>query len=135
MPVIREFRCNDCGTTFESMSQDPECPNCSAVEPERVFLTPPGIVSPQTARKDEIVRDLAQAHGMSDMSNAGGAPVRRPPAQNPATFSTDNRVVAQLQKIGAAGDGLSAVLPTLRNSSNPTWGVKAAKEPLRQGRR
>ena len=121
MPVIREYRCNDCGQLFESMSQDPECPTCSAEEPERVFLTPPGIKSPQTARSDAIVRDLAAAHGMSDMSNAGGAAVRRAPSQNPAQFTqpSDSQAMAVLGKLGNAGDGLSSVLPSLRAAGTP----------------
>lgn len=76
MPVIREYRCNDCGALFESMSQDPECPTCSGAEPERVFLTPPGIKSPQTAFKDETVKGLAADFGLSNMSNRDGQPVK-----------------------------------------------------------
>lgn len=77
MPVIREFLCGDCGKTFESMLSIEEvaCPQCSAPEPERVFLTPPAIKSPQTARKDEITKDLAQAYGLSNMSNRDGEAV------------------------------------------------------------
>lgn len=79
MPVIREFRCGDCGALFESMLplQEVECPKCSAQEAERVFITAPAIKSPQTARKDEITKDLAQTYGMSDMSNRDGAAVSR----------------------------------------------------------
>ena len=131
MPILKEYRCLDCGGLFESMSQDPECPTCSAEEPERVFLTPPGIKSPQTARKDEIVRDLAASHGFSDMTNAGGAPVRRAPSANPAEFTppSDSRAMAVLGKLGNAGDGLSAVLPTLRAAGTPrAW----AKVPDRR---
>lgn len=79
MPVIREFLCHDCGSSFESMlpPSEVECPKCAAPEPERVFLTPPAIKSPQTAKKDEITKDLAQTYGMSDMTNRDGASVSR----------------------------------------------------------
>lgn len=104
MPVIREFRCGDCGTLFESMLpvEEVACPACTAQEAERVFITPPAIKSPQTSRKDEIVKDLAQHHGLSDISNAEGQAVMRRgqsgPPQAHAQWATGEQWVAAAAK-------------------------------------
>ena len=103
MPVIREFLCGDCGATFESMLSIEEvaCPQCSAPEPERVFLTPPAIKSPQTARKDEIQKDLAKTYGLSNMSNADGQSVmhgQRGPQQAHAQWGTGEQWMAAAAK-------------------------------------
>lgn len=119
MPVIREFRCCDCGTLFESMSADPECPKCAAEEPERVFLTPPGIKSPQTAFKDETVRQLADDFGLSDMSNRDGQAVKGQRGSQPAAFSGDGAMVGRLQQMGGAADNFSPVMGSLRAAGRP----------------
>lgn len=98
--VIREWACADCGQTFESSAPPEEvaCPRCSSQETERAFFTPPGIKSPQTARKDEIQKDLAQTYGLQNMSNRDGAAVKgqRGPAQAHAKWggNTDAMVAA-----------------------------------------
>ena len=103
MPVIREFRCGDCGSTFESMLpvEEVSCPTCTAPEPERVFLTPPALKSPKTSSADEIQKDLAKAYGLSDMSNRGGESVmrgQRGPQQAHAQWTANEQVLAAAAK-------------------------------------
>jgi hypothetical protein len=117
MPIIREFRCRDCDTHFESMETEPACPVCTAAESERVFLTPPGIKSPKTADKDKIVKSLAADYGLSNMSNREGQAVRQPRPQQggmQARFG-DSSVMQSLSKLPpGAGDGISSVLPMIK---------------------
>lgn len=123
MPVIREWRCGDCGTLFESMAapEEVDCPTCSAAEPERVFLTPPAIRSPQTNFKDATVKQLAADYGLSDVSNKHGEAVKKAPsgAEMPAFANPSNSPI--VQKLAASGgvDGFSQVLPTLRRAGGP----------------
>jgi putative FmdB family regulatory protein len=133
MPIIiREFRCGDCGETFESTDPVEEvcCPTCSAQEAERVFLTPPSIKSPATTFKDNTVKQLAADYGLSNMSNAGGAPVRQAPSGPAAPqFAAPNPQISQaLAKLGGNADGFSSVLPALQSAGGPrNW----AKVPER----
>lgn len=133
MPIIRQFRCCDCGTTFESMQtvEEAECPKCSAPEPERVFLTPPAIRSQNTGRTDKILGELAQDYGLSNMSNRYGAAVKRAPTGADAPqFAAPNPQISQvLSKLGNNADGFSSVMPALRSAGGPrAW----AKEPLKR---
>ena len=126
--VIREFRCGDCASTFESSDPIEEviCPHCAAEESaERVFLTPPGIKSPQTSFKDSTVKQLASDYGLTDLSNKDGKPVRQAPSgpQSP-TFTNHNPQVGQvLARLGPQhADSFSPVLPVLRAAGGPrTW--------------
>lgn len=123
MAIIREFRCADCGSTFESSAPVEEvmCPHCSGAEPERVFLTPPGIKSPQTSIADREIRGLAADYGLSDVSNKDGAPVKKvtPPEQAPQFTGATPQVTSVLQRLGSNADGFSSVLPALRNAGRP----------------
>ncbi|HLZ34264.1 MAG TPA: zinc ribbon domain-containing protein [Nitrospira sp.] len=116
MAIIREYRCRDCGTVFESVSSDPECPGCVG-EAERIFLTPPAIRHTKTNFADATIADLAAAHGLSDISNRDGQPVRRPAADNPNRFAGPE-IVAQLPIPSGARDQLSPMLPMFRNPVN-----------------
>lgn len=122
--IIREFRCGDCGSTFESSDpiEEVACPSCAGAEPERVFLTPPGIKSPQTTSADSELRGLAADYGLSDISNKDGQPVKRAPS-GPATpaFSDGNpQTMRMLQGLGRNADGFSSVLPALQRAGRPT---------------
>lgn len=131
--IIREFRCGDCGATFESTLPVDEvaCPTCSAQEAERVFLTPPAVRSPSTGRTDKILGELAQDYGLSNMTNRDGAAVKRAPTGEDAPqFAAPNPQIAQaLSKLGNNADGFSSVMPALRSAGGPrAW----AKEPLKR---
>lgn len=131
--IIREFRCNDCSTTFESSApiEEVACPQCTAQEAERVFLTPPSIKSPKTAVADRTLKELAADYGMSDMSNKHGQAVRQAPSGAEAPKFTENnpQMAAALARLGGNADGFSSVLPTLRATGGPrSW----AKTPLKQ---
>lgn len=121
--IIREWRCGDCGSLFESSDkpEDVECPTCAAQEPERVFLTAPGIKSPQTSFKDSTVKQLAEDFGLSNVSNKDGAPVKKAPdGQAAPQFATGNAQVMQaVQRLGSNADGFSSVLPSLRAAGTP----------------
>lgn len=123
MPVIREWRCADCGTTGETMGPIEEivCPTCSAQEAERVFLTAPGIKSPQTSSADRNLKALAADFGMSNMSNRDGAAVKQAPTgANAPQFSAGSPQVTQvLQALGGKSDGFSSVLPSLQRMGRP----------------
>jgi len=125
MPIIiKEYRCNDCGCTFESSDADVVCPQCTAEEPERVFLTPPSIKQPQTARKDEIQRDLATTYGLQDMSNRDGGSVmqNRKAVPEAAQGQWGGDMGQVISKLGRNADGFSPVLPALRQMGGPrTW--------------
>lgn len=126
MPVIREFRCNDCGTLFESMEkpEDVFCPSCTAEEPERVFLTPPAIRSPNTSRSDKILGELAADYNLSNMSNRHGEAVKGAPsgAQAPQFANAANSPVLQRVASSGGADSFSGVLPTLRRAGGPrSW--------------
>ena len=116
--IIREFRCRDCDTFFESASREPECPNCTKPEPERVFLTPPAIRSPQTSFNDRTVRQLAADYGLSDVSNRHGEPVRQQSTQNQAHFKGPE-AVNSIKFHGDARDNFSNVLPVIQNLGGP----------------
>ena len=110
--IIREFRCGDCGALFESSEkpEDVECPQCTAQEPERVFLTPPAVRSPDTSRKDTIVRELAADFGLSNVSNRHGEAVKRANPQNAAQFADGaSPVIQKLGQLGSQADGFSSV--------------------------
>lgn len=125
MPVIREWRCGDCGTNGETMGPLDEvvCPTCNAQEAERVFLTPPAIRHDGTRVADRELRNLAQDYGLSNISNKDGGPVRKAPEGPQApTFSEANpQTMAVLQRLGSQGnaDGFSGVLPSLQRSGRP----------------
>jgi len=125
--IIREFRCRDCGTTFESFDPEPTCPHCSEEDAERVFLTPPAVNSSNTRRADTIQKELAADFGMANMSNRHGEPVRKAGNDSPAKFTGDQKIMANLQRLGSAGDNFSQMLPSLRAGSNPTWGKNAMR--------
>lgn len=124
MPIIREWRCADCGTTGETMGplEEVVCNHCSAQEAERVFLTPPGIKSPKTSTADRELKNLAADFGLTNMSNKHGEPVRKSAAQGPQSpqFTDANpQVMAAIQKLGSNADGFSSVLPALQRSGRP----------------
>lgn len=75
--AIKEYRCLDCGTQFETSSSDPSCPTCASGNEERAFFTPPAIRSAGTSFKDATVKALAADFGLSDMSNKHGEAVKK----------------------------------------------------------
>lgn len=121
--VIREYRCNDCGCTFESSDpvEEVACPTCSAPEAERVFLTPPAIRHSATTFNDVTVKQLANDYGLSDVSNKHGEAMKKAPSgQGAPQFAGHNPQTAQiLQKLGSNADGFSGVLPALQRSGRP----------------
>ena len=126
MAIIKEYRCLDCEALFESSDADPACPQCTADEPERVFLTPPSIKSPKTAFQDATVKQLAADFGMSDMSNRHGKAVKEGPASPPAQFSGD--AMAQLARIPQnARDGFSPLMGAFKS---PNAGLAAQNFPF-----
>lgn len=136
MPIIREWRCGDCGTTGETMGsiEDVVCHVCEGQEAERVFLTAPGIKSPQTSGKDRDLQALASDYGLSNMSNRDGAPVKRAPDGPTApTFATGTpQAMQMLGRVSGSGhaDSFSPVLPALRAAGRPhQW----RKTPERRG--
>jgi len=118
--IIKEFRCLDCGTTFETADADPECPACVTGEPERAFLTPPGIRSSNTGRADQITRELAADFKMSDMSNRQGQAVKQRASQNAAEFAGP-QIVQQLNIPNDARDQFSGVANIIQNRGPTTW--------------
>lgn len=121
--IIREWKCGDCGSVFESSDAPEEvaCPICTAEEPERVFLTAPSVRSPDTSRKDSIVKELAADYGLSNVSNKYGAAVKGAPSGPSAPqFATgDPKAMQMLGRLGANADGFSSVLPSLQRAGRP----------------
>lgn len=121
--IIREWRCADCGTTGETSGaiEDVICQTCNAQEAERVFLTAPGLKSPQTSTADRELKNLASDFGLTDMSNRDGTAVRKAPeGPNAPQFSSGSPQVMQaIQKLGSNADGFSSVLPALQRSGRP----------------
>lgn len=114
--IIREFRCNDCGSEFESSDADPYCPHCAGESPERVFLTAPAIRSPVTNFRDHTVRDLAEAHGLSDINNRYGEPVKKVKTDNPSTFAPTEQATQVLSRLPAgAQDSFSPLMGKLKH--------------------
>lgn len=108
--IIKEWKCLDCSSFFESSDADPVCPQCSAAEPERAFLTAPGFKSPQTLGKDRDLKQLAADHGLSNMSNRDGEPVmsrrgQQGPQQAHAKWGGDMQNV--LSRLGPDAQGIS----------------------------
>jgi hypothetical protein len=116
--IIKEYRCRDCNTFFESADKEPFCPHCTADEPERAFLTPPGFKSPKTAVADREIRNLASDFGLSDVSNRYGEAVKRAPGPEQATFAGP-QAINNFKIPQNARDGLSPVLPTLQAMGGP----------------
>jgi hypothetical protein len=129
--VIKEYRCLDCETLFESSDPDPQCPACSRVEIERAFLTPPGISVGKSAIIDRELKNLANDYGMSDISNKNGSVMASRPAADapPAQFAGgDPKVMQALAKLGNTADNFSGVLPQIRAMGGPrTWQKVRAK--------
>jgi putative FmdB family regulatory protein len=123
--IIREFQCADCEHKFESSDPIEEvvCPQCSSGDAERAFFTPPGIRSPQTNTADKELKNLANDYGLTNMTNAGGAAVKRAPdgpaAPNFAAGPQATQTLAAIQRLGAKADGFSGVLPALQNAGRP----------------
>ena len=109
------------------VQEDVCCPTCTAEEPERVFLTPPAIRSPQTNFKDATVKQLAADYGLSDVSNRNGEAVKKVPSETPAQFASaaNSPVMNKLASMGGGADGFSGVLPTLQRAGGPrNWSRK-----------
>ena len=122
MPIIKEYRCNDCESFFESMDADPTCPQCSAVEPERAFLTAPGIKDGKTAIADREMRNLSETYGLSDMNNKGGQSVmagQKPDQAAQFASAADPKIGQVLAKLGSNSDSMSPMLPVLRQMGGP----------------
>lgn len=129
--ILKEYRCRDCQTVFESWEAEPECPTCTAQEAERHFETAPAIRSAVTNFKDHTVRQLAEDYGLSDVNNKHGQAVRTAPAPAQApSFQTGNpQAQAMLAKLGGNADSFSPVLPMLQSAGRPhQW----AKTPERR---
>ena len=130
--IIREWKCSDCGSLFESSEppEEVECPACSKSEPERVFLTAPGLKSPKTSIADREIRGLAADYGLSDVSNKYGEAVKKPASENPGQFMTGSPQGMQiLSRLGPNSDGFSPLLPAIRAAGGPrTW----ERTPLKQ---
>lgn len=95
-----------------------------------MFLTPPSIKSPDTSRKDTIVKELAADYGLSNVSNRHGEAVKKAPSGPAApSFTNHNpQVSAVLQKLGNNADGFSGVLPTLRQAGRPHQWAKVREK-------
>lgn len=131
--IIREFRCQDCNSTFESSDpvEEVACPQCSAPEAERVFLTAPSFKSSKTSVADQTLKSLAADYGMSDMTNRHGQAVKQAPsgAEAPQFAAPSPQMTQVLSRLGGNSDGFSSVLPTLRATGGPrSW----SKTPLKQ---
>jgi DNA-directed RNA polymerase subunit RPC12/RpoP len=67
MPVIKEYKCKDCGRIFDS--QFPSCIHCGSTEVQRIFITPFGYKSDRTKFSDDNIKSQIEAYGLSDYSN------------------------------------------------------------------
>ena len=121
--IIREYRCNDCSTCFESSDADPVCPSCSAEDHERVFLTAPAIRGEKTTRSDKIMTELASDYGLSDMTNKDGRAVKQAPTGEhaPQFAPQDAKVMSRLQALGGAGDNFSGTGSVFAGRGPRTW--------------
>lgn len=121
--IIREYKCNDCDTYFESSDADPACPQCSSGERERVFLTAPAVRDGKTSRTDTIMKELASDYGLSDMTNKDGKPVKQAPTgENAPQFAGQNhKVMGQLAKLGGNADNFSGVGASFAGRGPRTW--------------
>jgi hypothetical protein len=68
MPVMKEWRCNQCAHEFERIR--PECPLCLSMECSRAFFTPPGISTGYAKRTDAILAHQFQKQGITNFSNS-----------------------------------------------------------------
>jgi hypothetical protein len=126
--IIKEYRCLDCGTAFETADKEPECPVCSSADSERAFFTPPSIRSPSTTVKDEMVKGLAADFGLSDLNNRHGQAVKQAPSGAAAPQFRGPEVVQNLNIPTNARDQLSPVLPQLQAMGGPrNWSRKQGK--------
>lgn len=101
-----------------------------------MFLTPPGIKSPQTTSADSTLKGLAADYGISNMSNRDGAAVRQAPAgaQAPQFASANPQTMQILSKLGSNADAFSPILPTMRRAGGPapTWQYRDSRnKPVR----
>lgn len=115
--IIKEWKCLDCETYFESSDDDPQCPQCSKIEPERVFLTPPAVRDAKTTSTDRELKRLAQDFGLSDMNNKHGEAVKK---GGTGQFTNDSRV---MQAVAGLPPGAQDQFSPLQSKfSNPrTW--------------
>lgn len=74
MPTVKEWRCLAHGP-FEGPIG--ECPYGCKGTVHREFRTPPAFRSERTGNIDSTLANLAARHGMSDISNRGGAAAKR----------------------------------------------------------
>jgi hypothetical protein len=120
--IIKEWRCLDCDAFFESAASEPECPHCSATEPERAFLTPPGFKSPSTTAKDQMVRGLAADYGLSDVNNRYGQAVKQAPSGPAAPQFKGADQINSIPIPAHERDALTPVLPSIQRMGGPrSW--------------
>ena len=121
--IIREYRCNDCQTCFESSDADPVCPKCAGEDQERVFLTAPAIRGEKTTKSDKILGELANDYGLSDMTNKEGRAVKQAPQGEhaPQFAAQDAKVMSRLQALGGAGDNFSGTGSVFAGRGPRTW--------------
>ena len=73
--ILRDFNCIVHGV-FESGEEAPKCPfGCSNSFVEKVFLQPP-MVGNGTKMVDNVVKDLANDFGLTNLDNRGGDSVK-----------------------------------------------------------
>lgn len=74
MGVTHDFECVAHGV-FESRAKRPKCPKgCSAGFVTKVFLTPPNFGSQRVRTSDKLVKEMAEAQGLSDISTSPSRP-------------------------------------------------------------
>ena len=134
--IIREYRCGDCGSAFESSDpvEEVTCPSCSSEEAEREFRTAPGFKSPKTSTADAAQKALASDFGLTNMSNKDGGPVKRGP-QGPAPqfADTSSPVMQAVGRLGAQADAFSPMMGGIRGAGpRPDWAARDSKnKPVR----
>lgn len=74
MGVTHDFECAAHGV-FESRAKRPKCPKgCSAAFVQKVFLQAPAFGSAGVRTSDRLVREMAEAQGLSDISTSPSRP-------------------------------------------------------------
>lgn len=74
MGVTHDFECAAHGV-FESRAKRPKCPKgCSAAFVSKVFLQAPNFGSAGVRTSDKLVREMAEAQGLSDISTSPSRP-------------------------------------------------------------
>ncbi len=129
--ILNDYFCESCRFIFESSSC--ACPECGA-ECAKVYRKAPSVLSGRTKGTDAALRDFSESQGMSDLSNAGGTPVKKVDASKAiwSNYSESSRSKTPISTpFGVPQSDSSVFMATRRSAGLDQKGKTLAKRTVR----